>query len=63
MDDKDMKLLMDELREYAYWKTSRNHLIRKALIAHIPIERISATMIVAQSVIYDQKKRMENGQQ
>ena len=43
--------LDDQLREHAYWKGRRDELIRRALAAGYPVERIAAMMDIAQSVI------------
>jgi hypothetical protein len=43
--------LLRDMREYAYWKRRRDELVREALAASMPIERIAAVMDISKSAI------------
>lgn len=40
-----------DLREFGYWKSRRDALVRQALDLGVPVERIAAEMQVSESVV------------
>jgi len=47
----DLTRVLCDLREFGYWKSRRDALIRQALDLDVPVERIAAEMQVSASVI------------
>lgn len=43
--------LLSDMREFGYWKSRRDVLIRQALDLDIPVERIATEMRVSESVV------------
>lgn len=54
-----MVSLEQELREFAWWKNRRDELIRRALAAGMPVERLAAAMDVSESAIRRVRARIE----
>lgn len=49
--DPAVAALEEDMRDFAYWKSRRDDLIRRGLAAGMSIERVSAVMDVAQSAV------------
>ena len=50
--------LADELLEFGYWKVRKTALIKRALNANFPVERIAAMMAISPQTVRDVKRSM-----